>query len=92
MNAERLLLVAPPVGRFPFEEQDCVEIPWMVIQGGKDDVVSPQEVSLWVHRCQNKPHYEWFVEADHFFHGRLNRIREAVIKQWSDHVQTAVND
>lgn len=92
VGAERLLLVAPPVGRFPFESKDAVEIPWMVIQGGKDDVVSPEAVSVWVHRCKNKPHYEWFADADHFFHGRINRIRETVMKQWGGKVDSAVND
>jgi len=86
VKAERLLLVAPPVGRFPFDTQSSVQIPWMVIQGGKDDVVSPEAVSVWVHKWQNKPHYEWFADADHFFHGRLNKIREVVMKQWGDKV------
>ncbi|WP_455206218.1 alpha/beta hydrolase [Kaarinaea lacus] len=92
VQAARLLLVAPPVGRFPFNPDQCVDIPWMVIQGGKDDVVSPQEVSVWVHRCRNRPHYEWFADADHFFHGRLNRIRQAIIEQWGSHVEGAVNN
>jgi alpha/beta superfamily hydrolase len=92
VEAERLLLVAPPVGRFPFNSEQCVEIPWMVIQGGKDDVVSPQDVSVWVHRCRNRPHYEWFADADHFFHGRLSRIRQAIIDQWGSHIRDAVNN
>jgi len=92
IEAERLLLVAPPVGRFPFNSEQCVEIPWMVIQGGKDDVVSPQDVSVWVHRCRNRPHYEWFADADHFFHGRLSRIRQAIIDQWGSHIRDAVNN
>jgi len=90
VGAERLLLVAPPVGRFPFDPEQCVEIPWVVIQGGKDDVVSPEEVSVWVHRCRNKPHYEWFADADHFFHGRLNRIRQIILDQWSNKIEGAV--
>ena len=92
VGAERLLLVAPPVGRFPFNLDQCVEIPWMVIQGGKDDVVPPQDVSVWVNRCRNRPHYEWFADADHFFHGRLSRIRQAIIDQWGSHLKDAVNN
>lgn len=86
VDAERLLLVAPPVGRFPFDPGQCVNIPWMVIQGGKDDVVSPQDVSVWVQRCQNAPRYEWLADADHFFHGQLIRIRETIMEQWGDAV------
>ncbi|HEY5602882.1 MAG TPA: alpha/beta fold hydrolase [Gammaproteobacteria bacterium] len=90
VQAQRLLLIAPPVGRFPFNAEQSVSIPWMVIQGGKDDVVSPQAVSVWVHRCHNQPHYEWFADADHFFHGRLNRIRQAIIDQWGGQAENAV--
>jgi hypothetical protein len=84
VEAQRLLLVAPPVGRFPFDPDQCVEIPWMVIQGGKDDVVSPPDVSVWVQRCRNAPRYEWFADADHFFHGKLIQIREAIIREWGE--------
>jgi len=91
VNADRLLLVAPPVGRFQFSDDHNIDVPWMVIQGGKDDVVSPQEVSIWVHRRRHPPHYEWLAEADHFFHGRLNRIRDVILRQWGDHLRDAAN-
>ena len=84
LESQRLLLVAPPVGRFDFSEPRQVEIPWLVIQGGKDDVVSPQQVSSWVHRQALLPAFEWFADADHFFHGRLNQIRNAIKSSWSD--------
>ncbi|NOZ54810.1 MAG: alpha/beta hydrolase [Gammaproteobacteria bacterium] len=83
VGAARLLLVAPPVAKFSFPEiATPVTIPWMVIQGGKDDVVSPQEVSIWVQRQPNPPHFEWFADADHFFHGQLNRIKDVIKNQW----------
>jgi alpha/beta superfamily hydrolase len=88
LQSQRLLLVAPPVGRFDFSEPKQVRIPWLVIQGGKDDVVSPQQVSAWVHRHPMSPQYEWFADADHFFHGRLNRIRNAIKTAWSDALVT----
>jgi len=91
VHAERLLLVAPPVSRFPFDEVEGVDVPWIVIQGGKDDVVSPQEVSVWIHKWRNKPHYEWFADADHFFHGRLNRIRDTINEQWGGLKSSATN-
>jgi hypothetical protein len=81
-GADRLLLVAPPVAMFDFGDIDQVQIPWMVIQGGKDDVSSPEKVSSWVSRQRKKPIYHWMGDADHFFHGRLNRIKEAVADTW----------
>lgn len=81
--AERLLLIAPPVSMFDFSGIDQVTIPWMVIQGGKDDVSSPEKVSSWVHRHRQQPVYHWLGDADHFFHGRLGRVREVVEESWS---------
>ena len=83
-GAERLLLVAPPVNLFDFSQVPPVDIPWMVIQGGKDDIVPSQEVSTWVHRQRKRPDYRWMANADHFFHGRMNRLRETLIGAWGE--------
>jgi len=83
LGAERLLLVAPPVGMFDFEQLPQVSVPWLVVQGGKDEIIAPQAVSDWVFRQSSRPEYRWMADADHFFHGRLNRLREFVISRWS---------
>jgi alpha/beta superfamily hydrolase len=80
--ADRLLLVAPPVTMFDFAALPGVDVPWMVVQGGRDDVSDPSSVSKWVHQQRPRPDYEWMADADHFFHGRLNRLREVVSGQW----------
>ncbi|OOZ40149.1 hypothetical protein BOW53_08785 [Solemya pervernicosa gill symbiont] len=80
--AERLLLVAPPVKMFDFEETPNVEIPWTVIQGGRDEVTPPEAVAEWVESQPNRPDFRWLTTADHFFHGQLNRIRQSLIDQW----------
>lgn len=81
-GAERLLLVAPPVTLFDFSEVPHIEVPWMVLQGGRDEIIEAQKVSAWVHTQDNRPDYRWMAEADHFFHGRLNRVRETVTGAW----------
>ncbi|WP_455212759.1 alpha/beta hydrolase [Kaarinaea lacus] len=83
VNAQRLLLIAPPVTRFDFNADAQIQIPWMVIQGGKDEIVEPEKVSAWVLRQGNTVSYEWLADAGHFFHGRLNHIREAIKQHWS---------
>jgi len=80
--AARLLLVAPPVGMFDFNAAPVVKVPWMVVQGGRDEVVSPQAVSTWVMQQPQRPDYRWMADADHFFHGRLNRLRDSVLARW----------
>jgi alpha/beta superfamily hydrolase len=82
IDAQRLLLVAPPVTKYEFEAQANVSIPWVVIQGGVDEVISPEAVSTWVHQQILAPEYIWLADADHFFHGRLNNLREAVKGAW----------
>jgi len=84
LDVQKLLLVAPPVSLFDFTELPTPAMPWMVIQGAKDDVVSPEKVSLWAGQHKNAPHYEWFGDADHFFHGRLSKIRSAVFTAWGE--------
>lgn len=81
--AERLLLVAPPVTLFDFADCQRVDIPWVVVQGGKDEIINPQAVAEWVQRQPSPPVFRWLPEADHFFHGRLNRLRDIVKRQWS---------
>ncbi len=82
-NAERLLLVAPPVTMFDFSSVDVNGIPWMVIQGGKDEITAPEAVSRWACAQPNRPEYHWMAEADHFFHGRMNRLRDTLMKSWA---------
>lgn len=86
-GAQRLLLVAPPVERFGSDAITDINIPWMVIQGGEDEVVSPKTVSDWIEKQHNPPQLIWLEEASHFFHGRLNDLQGAVIQAWQDQVQ-----
>jgi len=86
LGADRLLLVAPPVTLFEFSELPEVTVPWMVIQGGKDEVIAPDQVARWVAGRSPRPVLRWMADADHFFHGRLNRVREAVMTLWANAV------
>jgi len=82
LHASRLLLVAPAVERFDFNALSVSEIPTLIVQGGQDDVVSPDAVIEWAEAQENRPKFEWFQEADHFFHGKLNELRETIITHW----------
>lgn len=83
-GAARLLLVAPPVELFDFYALPEVDIPWLVVQGGRDEITPPAAVAAWLEGRERWPQLRWMADADHFFHGRLNRLREAVIKFWGD--------
>lgn len=93
--AQRLLLIAPPVSLFDFSQVEEITIPWMVIQGGRDEVIDPQAVAAWVHAQRLRPDYRWMADADHFFHGRMNRLRDTITGAWQaevDHLRQAVQD
>lgn len=82
IQAEKLLLVAPPVSMYPFDELDEIIIPWVVIQGGQDEVIDATAVKNWVSQRKNQPQFIWMEEAGHFFHGKLNEVKEAIQQAW----------
>ena len=82
IKAEKLLLVAPPVNMYAFDELAEVNIPWVVIQGGQDEVIDAAVVKNWVSQRPNRPQLIWMEEAGHFFHGKLNEVKDALLKAW----------
>jgi alpha/beta superfamily hydrolase len=80
VNAEQLCLVAPPVSLYDFTELPDVKIPWMVVQGGQDEVVDPDAVTGWLESRSPRPYVVRFKEAGHFFHGGLIQLKTAISK------------
>ncbi|MDH5361276.1 MAG: alpha/beta fold hydrolase, partial [Gammaproteobacteria bacterium] len=82
IGPERLLLVAPPVSMFDFSSITPIQVPYMVIQGGSDEVIDPEAVGQWVVDQPQRPIYHWMSDSGHFFHGRLNRLRDVILRSW----------
>jgi alpha/beta superfamily hydrolase len=82
IRPEKVLLVAPPVSMYPFDELDEIDVPWLVIQGGQDEVIDANAVKTWVLERPNQPQLIWMEESGHFFHGKLNEVKEALLKAW----------
>ncbi len=76
----RLVLVAPAVGRFamPHVPHDT-----LLIHGELDEVIPLADMLDWA-RPQQLP-IVVLPEAGHFFHGRLNQIREIVRHHFAGH-------
>ena len=83
IKPEKLLLVAPPVSMYPFNELAEINIPWVVIQGGEDEVISAPAVKRWINERENKPELIWMDDASHFFHGKLIEVKESLLQAWS---------
>lgn len=82
IQPEKLLLVAPPVSMYAFDELAEIKIPWIVIQGGQDEVIDALAVKSWVSERENKPKLIWMEEAGHFFHGKLNDVKDSILQNW----------
>jgi alpha/beta superfamily hydrolase len=80
---ERLVTIAPPVGRFDFARYPVPNVPWTVIQGNQDELVEVDAVLEWAHTARPAPRIVVMDGAEHFFHGRLNDLRAAVLASLS---------
>lgn len=82
LSPERLILVAPAIERWNYQQVNLSqETKTLIVQGGNDTVVSPPAVIDWVGTLQPAPHFEMIEEADHFFHGFLPNLRE-IVQTW----------
>ena len=77
-HPHRLVLIAPAVGRFamPTVHHDC-----LLVHGELDEVVPLTDVLNWARPI----HLPIVVlpEAGHFFHGRLNQLKQIVINAFN---------
>ena len=74
-----LVSVAPAVSRFANDLAVQPQCPWLVVQGDKDELVDVEDTLEWLNRLDPGPELLVVAGAEHFFHGRLNDLREAVM-------------
>lgn len=73
-----LLLVAPPVGRYPFAPEGAFPCPLLMVLGDRDDLVDVEQANHWG-RALNSPVECRVIEgADHFFDGNLKGLTESI--------------
>src|SRR5438445_587267 len=53
--------------------------PWLIVQGDADEVVPPEAVRSFAQRLSPAPELKMLAGAGHFFHGRLNELRDVVL-------------
>lgn len=74
-----LVSVAPAIYRFAGNLDGQPGCPWLIIQGDEDELVAVDETIEWVNSLAPGPELLVLEGAEHFFHGRLNDLREAVM-------------
>lgn len=77
-NADGLVSVAPAVSRLADDVEEQPGCPWLIVQGDRDELVDVDETIGWVNSLEPGPALEVFAGTEHFFHGRLVRLRETV--------------
>lgn len=83
INPDLILTVAPAVNHFDSSEISAFTVPWILVQGEKDNLVSAQDVYYFAKRqfAHNPPTIVSLPDADHFFHGQINALRNALRAQ-----------
>jgi len=73
-----LISVAPAISRFASGLETQPACPWLIVQGDQDELVDVDETVDWVDGLEPGPELLIIPEGEHFFHGRLLELREAV--------------
>jgi len=78
-DVDGLISVAPAIYRFAGNLDAQPDCPWLIIQGDEDELVEIDETVEWVDSLDPGPELLVMPGAEHFFHGRLHELREAVM-------------
>jgi alpha/beta superfamily hydrolase len=89
LDPARLILIAPPVGRWNFADLAPPSCPWLIVQGEEDEVVAPQAVFAWAESLRPAPHLVRMPETGHFFHRRLMDLRGVLKNSLAAHLPPA---
>jgi alpha/beta superfamily hydrolase len=76
-NASVLITISPAYARIPASARPptCA---WLLVQGGADDVIAPQEVLDWASAHAPAPQIHFMEDTGHFFHGKLPALGQHV--------------
>jgi alpha/beta superfamily hydrolase len=80
-DVARLVTVAPAIRRVKVAEDALPQCPWLIVQGDRDELVDPNDIQHWAQALPESPRLAVLSGVEHFFHGRLNELRQVVV-QW----------
>ena len=75
---DHLLLIAPAVVNYGFDQLTRFPVPVHLIYGDADDVVDPLEIRAWVEQVAQPKTVHYLEGAGHFFHGRLTELKDII--------------
>ena len=77
-GADGLVSVAPAISRVTGEAGRQPDCPWLIVQGDRDDLVDVADTIAWVNGLAPGPELVIFEDTEHFFHGKLVKLRDTV--------------
>lgn len=84
-----LLTIAPAVVNFPFGECPEPTMPWCLVQGIDDEVVSYEAVGdFFINRTSVDATFIRLNHVGHFFHGQLVKLRKHLEQHYQSQVVT----
>lgn len=86
-DVRRLVTVAPAVQRVAVDTVTLPQCPWLLIQGDADELVDCVQMQQWVRTLSAPPQLAVLPGVDHFFHGKLNVLRDQVTRWAAERVQ-----
>jgi uncharacterized protein len=75
----RVVSVAPPVGRVDLPVPARPSCPWLIVQGDADEIVDHRQVVAFAAGFSPPAQLQVLPGVDHFFHGHLRELHEAVM-------------
>jgi alpha/beta superfamily hydrolase len=75
-DVQHLLLVAPPVERYPYDQAGRFPCSVCVVQGDKDERVNASGVYAWIQALDSPAELVRYPDAGHFFHGGLSQMKK----------------
>jgi len=73
-----LVTVAPAIHLYDFSGVHLPACPWLLVQGEADEVVPVQGIRQWLAGVKRKPDARYLPGVGHFFHQRLDELRNAI--------------
>jgi alpha/beta superfamily hydrolase len=80
LSPAKLVTVAPAIRKIEVTDADIPSCPWLIVQGDRDELVDPNDIAQWAHGLPKPPMLKSLPGVDHFFHGKLNELRDAVLE------------
>ena len=78
LKPDLLVSIAPPAGRWDFDDIELPTMPWLVVQGENDEIVDPQAVYDWLEQSKAQAELVRMSDTTHFFHRKLIDLRGAI--------------